>query len=68
VAVILNEYGKIVDEEWQNTQRLRENIQLDKYIIMPNHIHGIIIINSRDTARRVPTKQTVATGKIWLDC
>ena len=53
----INQYGKIVREEWENTQRLRNNITLDEYVIMPNHIHGIIIINDTDTARRVPTGQ-----------
>lgn len=57
VAVTLNEYGKIVNEEWQNTQRFRKNVTLDQFIIMPNHIHGIIIINNTDTARRVPTEE-----------
>jgi len=42
----LNESGKIVKYEWVKTARIRPNIQLDKYIIMPNHIHGIIIINN----------------------
>ena len=58
----INQYGKIVQEEWENTQRLRNNVKLDEYIIMPNHVHGIIILkntnalhNITDTARRVPT-------------
>mgnify|MGYP001587980987 CR=1 FL=1 len=40
----LNEYGKIVDNEWLKTPTIRPYVLLDKYIIMPNHIHGIIII------------------------
>ncbi len=40
----LNEYGIIVNEEWLKTKEIRKNIDLDYYIIMPNHIHGIIII------------------------
>jgi len=49
--MILNEFGKIVDEEWLKTKEIRKNIDLDYYVIMPNHFHGIIIIESRDTAR-----------------
>ncbi len=45
----LNEYGKIVENEWLKTPAIRTYVLLDKYIIMPNHIHGIIIIDSRDT-------------------
>jgi len=42
--MILNEFGKIVDEEWLKTKEIRKNIDLDYYVIMPNHLHGIIII------------------------
>ena len=43
--MILNSFVKIVDEEWQRTARIRPNIECDAYIIMPNHMHGIIIIH-----------------------
>jgi hypothetical protein len=43
----LNDYGEIVKEEWFKTARLRPNIELDEdeFVVMPNHIHGIIWIN-----------------------
>jgi REP element-mobilizing transposase RayT len=41
----LNQIGKIVAEEWLNTPKIRPNFELDKWIIMPNHLHGIVIIN-----------------------
>jgi putative transposase len=41
----LNELGKIVESEWLKTKEIRSNIELDYYVVMPNHIHGIIIIN-----------------------
>ncbi len=43
--MILNEYGEIAHKEWANTPNIRANIALGEYIIMPNHIHGIIQIN-----------------------
>lgn len=42
----LNEYGAIIKNEWMKTQKVRKNIELDEFIIMPNHIHGIVIINT----------------------
>ena len=42
----LNDVGKIVADEWQNTAKIRNNILLDEWIIMPNHLHGILIINN----------------------
>jgi REP element-mobilizing transposase RayT len=42
--MILNKLGKVVEEEWMRTKEIRKNVDLDYYIIMPNHLHGIIII------------------------
>jgi REP element-mobilizing transposase RayT len=42
----LNEYGKIVKDCWFDLPNHYSNIKLDAFCIMPNHIHGIIIINN----------------------
>lgn len=42
----LNKYGEIVFEEWQQSSTIRKEIELDEFTIMPNHIHGIVIINN----------------------
>jgi len=42
--MIFNQYGEIIKEIWNNIPYHYENIILDEYVIMPNHIHGIIII------------------------
>jgi len=49
--MILNKYGQIAHDEWTKTPEIRSNVQLDVFVVMPNHIHGIIIINEniRDT-------------------
>ena len=57
--MFLNKFGAIGKDEWLKTTQLRKNVKLDEYIIMPNHFHGVIILedinNQEDTARRVPT-------------
>ncbi|MGM0545474.1 MAG: transposase [Bacteroidota bacterium] len=56
--MILNKYGQIAKKEWFRTEKLRDNVCLDEFIVMPNHLHGIIELKGgRDTARRVPTKE-----------
>jgi len=48
--------GQIIANEWQKTEIIRSNVILDQWIIMPNHIHGIITItekNNVQTTRRV---------------
>jgi REP element-mobilizing transposase RayT len=47
--MFLNENGKIVEQEWFKTPEIRKEIILDEFIIMPNHIHGIILINDQNT-------------------
>ena len=45
--MVLNEYGTIACNEWLNTPNIRKNVELDVFVIMPNHLHGIIILNGR---------------------
>jgi len=40
----LNRFGKIAYDEWLRTPKIRRNVVLDEFIVMPNHIHGIVII------------------------
>ena len=41
----LSDFGKIVKSEWIKSFEIRTELFLDEYIIMPNHIHAIIILN-----------------------
>lgn len=63
--MLLNEFGEIANNEWLKTADIRDNVELLEYIIMPNHMHGIILLNDvddcRGTARRDPT--TMQFGK-----
>jgi putative transposase len=63
----LNSWGEIVRTEWLKTAALRSNVELyeDEFVVMPNHIHGIIwLIDEAGTRRRrVPTNPTEKFGK-----
>ena len=56
--VILNEYGKIVENELFKTKEMRKNIQINHYVIMPNHIHFLIeiMLDSKGHMQCAPTK------------
>ena len=43
--IVLTDEGKIVEEELQKIDIILPNVTIDEYIIMPNHIHMILIIN-----------------------
>jgi REP element-mobilizing transposase RayT len=44
--MILSEIGKIAEQEWIKTPEIRPdmNLELDAFVVMPNHFHAIIII------------------------
>lgn len=47
----LNSYGQIAHDEWLRTAEVRDNIFLHEFVIMPNHLHGIIEITKNKGAR-----------------
>ena len=44
----LNDIGKIVDIELQKVSEHFPNVKIDKYVVMPNHIHAIIVIGCEE--------------------
>lgn len=40
----LNPFGRIVEWTWRDLPNHVANIQLDALVVMPNHVHGIIVI------------------------
>jgi len=44
--VELNYIGIISKEYWLNIPKHFPFVELDEFIVMPNHIHGIVIINT----------------------
>ena len=44
----LSEIGKTVDNAIHNIEKIYDSVKVDKYVIMPNHIHMILMIVSDD--------------------
>ena len=42
--MVLSDSGRIVAQEWERTGALRSCATLDEFVVMPNHVHGIIMI------------------------
>ncbi|HQL64193.1 MAG TPA: transposase [bacterium] len=62
----LNQYGDIVREEWLQTGHIRPSVLIDAFVVMPNHIHGILVITDTDcrgTLQRAPTPQRASTTR-----
>jgi REP element-mobilizing transposase RayT len=46
--VILNVYGRIVGDCWHDSPGHYPHIELDAFVVMPNHIHSIIVLVADD--------------------
>ena len=76
--MILNEYGRVVAGCWVWLAKQYPYVELDEWVMMPNHAHGIVILSEmagsrRGGSRTAPTKslgrlvgafKTVSTKRI----
>jgi REP element-mobilizing transposase RayT len=54
--MVLNDAGRIAEEEWRKSAQIRAEIELDEFVVMANHVHGIVRIvgaSGRTPARPV---------------
>ena len=46
--MVLSDFGKIAQTEWLKSFEIRQELFLDEYIIMPNHLHAIVVLQKTD--------------------
>jgi REP element-mobilizing transposase RayT len=56
----LNTNGEIARGSWLSIPRHFKNVELDEFVIMPNHLHGIIIIESSEVAGEALANQDLS--------
>jgi hypothetical protein len=56
----LNHIGYIVAQEWVRSSQIRQEIELDEWVIMPNHLHGIVLITDINTVGNTVGAQGLA--------
>lgn len=54
--MILSDAGKMIEKQWMNMPNRFQNIELDEFVIMPNHLHGIVIVNPNARADTRPAR------------
>ena len=62
--MILNEYGTIAYNEWTKLPERFTNFELDVFQIMPNHMHGIIVLNDAVGATLAVAQNTPAPNVV----
>ena len=45
--VVPSDIGKIIIVCWNNISKVNDNVYTDLFCLMPNHIHGIIVIENK---------------------
>ena len=45
--MLLNRYGRVAHNQWRSLPRNRTGVNIDAFVVMPNHIHGILVIRSK---------------------
>ncbi|HVN55615.1 MAG TPA: hypothetical protein VMT46_14875 [Anaerolineaceae bacterium] len=50
-APVLNDVGEMVSYQWENLCKRFPQVELDEFIVMPNHFHGILMIVEPDWRR-----------------
>jgi putative transposase len=49
--VRLNAFGQVVAETWLWLATQYDYVELDEWVVMPNHLHGIVVITDTDNGR-----------------
>lgn len=70
--VVLKPYGKIVEKYILSMEQAYNTISIENYIIMPNHIHLLILIDTyglpRSSAPTIPNVVTALKKFVNRDC
>lgn len=52
--MFLNEMGQIANACWAEIPIHFPNMELGAFVVMPNHVHGIVIVNERTARTKAP--------------
>jgi len=56
--------GQLIREQWFCLAKEYNNVELDEFVIMPNHIHGILIINNMRAVNNIRAEASAAPTTI----
>jgi len=70
----LNEAGQMVAALWDGIAARLSGVEIDQFVVMPNHLHGILVLDAdavgvteeRATTRVAPTDGLVGAPLLWV--
>ncbi len=63
--MIDNQLGDIVRSRWQKLSKCYQNVELDASILMPNHLHGIIVLHNTPSEFATPISEIIRGFKTF---
>jgi REP element-mobilizing transposase RayT len=51
--MILSDAGRIAEEEWLRSTQIRRELTAGAFVVMPNHLHGIVTVEPNDPSAHV---------------
>ena len=48
--MVLNKWGNIIKKYWHEIPQHFSGVKLDRFVVMPNHIHAIVVVDRWDSA------------------
>lgn len=64
--MVLNDFGKIAEQQWHWLGTQYGYITMHQFVVMPNHIHGIIEIKIKSLSELMGEYKTTSSKKIHL--
>lgn len=62
----LSDIGQIANKYWLAIPQHFPFVELDEFVVMPNHMHGIIVINKKNDGRDGNNNNDVETPKLGV--
>ena len=63
----LSSVGLIAEQCWKEIPGHFSSVRLDQYVVMPNHIHGIIVIESSRNSSKTASQDVVPRKDVQLN-
>ena len=68
----LSDFGEIIKNQWLKSFEIRNELFLDEFVVMPNHLHGLVVLKNgiNNSAPHAETHgraslRTIAADKIY---
>jgi REP element-mobilizing transposase RayT len=61
---VLNPLGLMIQKTWRDIPKHYENVMLDTFIVMPDHLHGILVLRKTAEAKSTTLSMIIKAFKI----